>query len=128
MLQNDGGVGTPQPDFEAWRALRRSNCDDVKVTVPNAFAGWVRPPSACELSAAAVKVQRRSAARDHGCDAHRLERMQGDVRPNGADHYYLILFQVTGQSTPTKIDQAMRLSAGDVALVDAPRPAIPRQR
>jgi|ERR1700728_4811781 AraC family transcriptional regulator, positive regulator of tynA and feaB len=134
MLQSDGGAGMPRQDFEAWRALRRSNCDgDVKVTVPNAFAGWVPPPSVCGLSAAAAKIQWRPAARDHGCDAHRLERTRGDVRLNGADHYLFYfksrgLFQVTGQSTPTQIDQTMQLSADDVALVDASRLAIPRQR
>jgi AraC family transcriptional regulator, positive regulator of tynA and feaB len=123
MFQSDGGAGAPQLDFEAWRALLRSNCGgEVKVTAPNAFAGWMRPLSACGLRAAAVKIQCGPAARDHGCYAHRLERTQTDVRRNGADHY-LILFQVTGQSTLTQIDQTMQLSAGDVALVDATRPA-----
>ena len=123
MLQSDGVQSAPILDFEAWRALLRSNCGgEVKVTAPNAFAGWMRPLSACGLSAAAVKIQWRSAARDHGCYAHRLERTQGDVRLNGADHY-LILFQVAGQSTLAQIDQTVQLTAGDVALVDAARPA-----
>jgi AraC family transcriptional activator of tynA and feaB len=123
MLHSDNGARTPQLDFEAWRALLRSNCGgEVEVTAPNTFAGWMRPLSACGLPAAAVKIQWRPAARDHGCYAHRVERTQRDVRLNGADHY-LILFQVTGQSTLTQIDQTMQLSAGDVALIDASRPA-----
>jgi AraC family transcriptional activator of tynA and feaB len=123
MLQSEDGAGTPQLDFEAWRALLRSNCGgEVKVTAPKAFAGWMRPLSACGLSAAAVKIQWRPAGRDHGCYAHRVERTQRDVRQNGADHY-LILFQVAGQSTLTQIDQTMQLTAGDVALIDASRPA-----
>jgi AraC family transcriptional activator of tynA and feaB len=116
MLQSDGVQSAPILDFEAWRALLRSNCgDEVKVTAPNAFAGWMRPLSAGGLAAAAVKIQWRPAARDHGCYAHRLERTHRDVRLNGADHY-LILFQVAGRS---QIDQTMQLTAGDVALIEA---------
>jgi AraC family transcriptional activator of tynA and feaB len=123
MLQSDGVQDTPMLDFEAWRGLLQSNCGgEVKVTAPNAFAGWMRPLSACGLSAAAVKIQWRPAARDHGCYAHRLERTHRDVRLSGADHY-LILFQVAGQSTLAQIDQTVQLTAGDVALVDAARPA-----
>jgi len=123
MLQSDGGAGTPHLDFEAWRALLRSNCGgEVKVTAPNAFAGWMRSLSACGFPAAAVKIQWRSAAGDHGCYAHRVERTQRDVPRNGADHY-LILFQVAGRSSLTQIDQTVQLTAGDVALVDATRPA-----
>jgi hypothetical protein len=123
MLQSDGVEGAPILDFEAWRALLRSNRGgEVKVTAPNAFAGWMRPLSAGGLAAAGVKIQWRPAARDHGCYALRLERTQRDVRLNGADHY-LILFQVAGQSALTQIDQTVQLTAGDVALVDAARPA-----
>ena len=93
----------------------------MKVAAPDAFAGWMRPLSACGLLAAAVKIQWRAAARDVSF-AHRLERTQRDVRLNGADHY-LILFQVAGQSALTQIDQTVQLNAGDVALVDAARPA-----
>jgi AraC-like DNA-binding protein len=122
MLQSDGGTGTPRLGFEGWRALLRSNCGgEVKVTAPNAFAGWMRPISACGLAAAAVKIQWRTAAGDHGCYAHRLERTQRDVRLNGADHY-LILFQVAGRSALTQSDHTAQLTVGDVALVDAARP------
>jgi AraC family transcriptional regulator, positive regulator of tynA and feaB len=121
MLQSDGVRGAPILDFEAWRALLRSNCGgEVKVTAPNAFAGWMRPLSACGLPAAAVKIQWRHTAGD-GCHVHQVERTRSDVRLNGADHY-LIVFQVAGQSALTQIDRTVRLAEGDVAFVDAARP------
>jgi AraC family transcriptional regulator, positive regulator of tynA and feaB len=120
MLQSDGVQSPPTLDFEAWRALLQSNCGgEVKVIAPNAFAGWMRPLSACGLAAAAVKIRWRPAAGDLG---HRVERTHRDVRLNGADHF-LILFQIAGQSALTQIDQTVQLTAGDVALVDAARPA-----
>src|SRR5258708_22048987 len=123
MLQSDGVQDAPILDFEAWRDLLRSNCGgEVKVTAPDAFAGWMRPVSACGLAAAAVKIEWRSAAGDPSCYAHRVERTHRDVRLKGADHY-LILFQVAGRSALTQIDQTVQLAAGDVALVDAARPA-----
>ena len=122
MLQSDGVQDAPILDFEAWRGLLRSNCGgEVKVTAPDAFAGWMRPVSACGLAAAAVKIQWRSAAGDRDCYAHRLERTFRDVRLLGADHY-LILFQVAGRSALTQIDRTVQLAVGDVALVDATRP------
>ena len=122
MLQSDGVRGAPLLDFEAWRALLRSNCGgDVEVTAPEAFAGWMRLLNPCGLAAAAVKVQWGSAGGQVGCFAHRLERTHRDVRRHGADHY-LILFQVAGRSALTQIDQAAQLGVGDVALIDTARP------
>jgi AraC family transcriptional regulator, positive regulator of tynA and feaB len=60
-------------------------------------------------------------ALDIGCNAHRVERTYRDVRLDGADHYFA-LFQVGGQLAMTHNDNAVRLAAGDVALVDAARP------
>jgi hypothetical protein len=120
MLQRDGIAGTPGLDFDAWRALLRSNCGgEVKVTAPNAFAGWMRPLSVCGLAAAAVKIQ--GTAGDRGCHAHRFERTFHDVRRDGSDHY-VILFQMAGQSAMSQIDRTTQLTAGDVALIDAARP------
>jgi AraC family transcriptional activator of tynA and feaB len=123
MHQSGDTLDTPRLDFEAWRALLRSNCGgDVEVTEPNAFAGWMRPLTVSGLVAAAVKIQWGSAAVDLGCNAHRVERSHRDVRRDGVDHH-LIVYQVTGQSALTQNDQAVQLAAGDVALVDATRPA-----
>jgi hypothetical protein len=58
MLQRNGIADTPGLDFDAWRSLLRSNCGgELRVTAPNAFAGWLRPSSVCGLAAAAVKIQ-----------------------------------------------------------------------
>jgi AraC family transcriptional activator of tynA and feaB len=122
MLQRDGVSGMPLLDFEAWRALLRSNCGgEVEVTAPNDFAGRMRSLTACGLEAASVGIQWTSVAGDLGCHDHRVERARRDVRRDGADHY-LILFQVAGRSALTQIDQAVELAVGDVALVDAARP------
>ena len=120
MPQSDDVGTTPLLDFEAWRALLRSNCGrDVEVTTPNAFAGWMRPFNACGLEATSVKISWGSAA--PGCSDHRAERSYRDVRCDGADHY-LLIFQIAGQTAMTQIDQAAQLAVGDVALVDAARP------
>jgi AraC family transcriptional regulator, positive regulator of tynA and feaB len=120
MLQSDAAGGTPLLDFEAWRALLRSNCGrEVEVTAPNAFAGWMRPFNAYGLEATSVKIRWGSA--DPGCSDHQMERSYRDVRCDGADHY-LIIFQVAGQTAMTQIDQAAQLAVGDVALIDAARP------
>jgi AraC family transcriptional regulator, positive regulator of tynA and feaB len=122
MLPSDGVQGTPILDFEAWRALLRSNCGgEVEVTAPEVFAGWLRLLNPCGLAAAAVKIQWGSVGGEVGCFAHRLERTHRDVRLHGADHY-LILFQVAGRSALTQIDQAAQLGVGDVALIDTARP------
>jgi AraC-like DNA-binding protein len=120
MLQSDDIGGAPPMDFDAWRALLRSNCGrDVEVTTPNSFAGWIRPFNACGLEATSVKI--RWGAANSGCSDYPAERRYRDVRCDGADHY-LIMFQVAGQTEMTQIDQAAQLAEGDVALVDAARP------
>jgi AraC-like DNA-binding protein len=50
MLQSDGVESAPVLDFEAWRALLRSNCGGRG---DNAFAGWMRPLSAGGLCSGA---------------------------------------------------------------------------
>jgi AraC-like DNA-binding protein len=99
-------------DYEAWRDLLRSMCGRYysEGIEPNAFAGWVRPVTA-----------RGFTALDIGCNAHQVERTYRDVRLDGADHYFT-LFQASGQLAMFHNDQAVRLAAGDVALVDAARP------
>jgi len=120
--QSGDSLDTPRLDFEAWRALLRSNCGgEVEVTEPNAVAGWMRPLSVSGLAAAAVKIQWDSAVVDLGCNVHRVERNARYVRRDGVDHH-LILYQIAGQSALTQNDQAVRLAVGDVALVDATRP------
>jgi AraC family transcriptional regulator, positive regulator of tynA and feaB len=120
--QNGDSLDTPRLDFEAWRALLRSNCGgEVEVTEPNAFAGWMRPLSVSGLAAAAVKIQWEDVAVSLGRHVHRVERNYRDVRRDGVDHH-LVIFQVAGQSALSQNDQTVQLAAGDVAIVDATRP------
>jgi AraC-like DNA-binding protein len=120
--QSEDNLDGPRLDFEAWRALLKSNCGgEVEVTDPKVFSGWMRFLDVCGLAAAAVKIQWRSTAVDLGCNAHRVVRTHRDIRLYDADHY-LILYQVAGQSALTQNDQAVRLAVGDVAIVDSTRP------
>jgi AraC family transcriptional activator of tynA and feaB len=113
MGQGDDVLGTPHLDYEAWRDLLRAMCGryNPEGIQPDAFTGWVRPVSVCGFTAL-----------DIGCNAQRVERTSRDVRLDGVDHYFAV-FQVGGQSAMSHNDQAMRLAVGDVALVDAARPA-----
>ena len=111
MPHPQGDVSS-QLDYEGWRDLLRSMCgryysEGIK---PISFSGWVRP----------VNV-RGFTALDIGSNAQRVERTYRDVRRDGADHYFA-LFAASGQLAMTHNDQAVRLAAGDVALVDAARP------
>jgi AraC family transcriptional regulator, positive regulator of tynA and feaB len=113
MGQSDDVPGEPQLDYEAWRHSLRSMCAryNPEGVQPNAFIGWLRPVSTSGFMAL-----------DIGCNAHRMERTYRDVRLDGVDHYFAV-FQVAGQAAMTHNDQAVRLAVGDVALVDAARPA-----
>jgi AraC family transcriptional regulator, positive regulator of tynA and feaB len=102
----------PQVNYEAWRDLLRSMSgryysEGIK---PNAFCGWVRPVTVGGFTTL-----------DIGSNAHQVERTYRDVRLDGADHYFA-LFLAGGELAMTHNDQAVRLAAGDVALVDAARP------
>jgi AraC family transcriptional activator of tynA and feaB len=103
----------PHLDFEAWKDQIRKMGGrfDPQVIDPKAFAGWVRPISACGLIAAEV-----------GSNAHVVERTHRDVRVHGAGHY-VVLFQLAGRSAMTHNEEAVRFGVGDVVLVDAGRPA-----
>jgi AraC-like DNA-binding protein len=123
MLESADFVGTPQLDFDAWRAFLRSNCgDQPKVIDPSAFAGWMQPLNVHGLPAAAIRIQCGFAAMDLDRNAYRSERTHRDVRLAGADYYYAV-FQVAGGSALIQSDHAVQLAVGDVALFDAARPA-----
>jgi AraC family transcriptional activator of tynA and feaB len=112
MLQSDGIAGAPMQNFEAWTDLVQrlyGGCRSEGIA-PNAFHGWVRPLNVYGL-----------AARDIGCNAHRVRRTQRDIRLDGLEHYFALL-QISGKSAIIQNDQAVRLVAGDIALVDAARP------
>ncbi|PZV40374.1 hypothetical protein B5V02_00935 [Mesorhizobium kowhaii] len=113
MLQSDNFVGSPQLNFEAWRDTLRALCGgyNPEGTEPDAFTGWVRPLSVCGFTGLNL-----------GCNAERIERTHQDARRDSVDHYF-VFFQVAGQSAITHNDQALQLAVGDVAFVDAARPA-----
>jgi AraC-like DNA-binding protein len=116
-------VGTPRLDFEEWRAFLRTTCgNQLDVIDPSAFTGWVRPISVCGLAAAALKIDCGFTALDSGRDAYQSERTYRDARIVGVDYYYAV-FQVAGRSVFTQNDEIMQLAVGDVALLDATRPA-----
>ena len=123
MPESDRFVGTPQLDFEGWRAFLRASCgNQPDVIDPSAFTGWVRPVSICGLAAAALKIECGFTAIDFGRNAYRSERTHRDARLAGADYYYAV-FQVAGRSALTQNDQSVELAVGDVALLDAALPA-----
>jgi AraC family transcriptional activator of tynA and feaB len=123
MLESADFVGTPQLDFERWRAFLRASCgNQPEVIDPSAFVGWMRPISVCGLAAAALKIECGFAAMDFGRSAYRSERTHRDARFAGADYYYAV-FQVAGRSALTQNDEVVQLAVGDVALLDAARPA-----
>ena len=123
ILGNAGLPGTPRLDFETWTAFLRTSCgNQPEVIDASAFAGWVRPLRICGLAAAALKIECGSPPMDLGRDAYRSERTHRDARFAGADYYYAV-FQVAGRSVFTQNDEVTQLAVGDVALLDAARPA-----
>jgi AraC family transcriptional regulator, positive regulator of tynA and feaB len=82
----------------------------------------VRPISVCGLDAAALKIECGFAPTEFGRSTYRSERTHRDIRLVGADYYYAV-FQVAGRSALTQNDEVAQLAVGDVALLDAARPA-----
>jgi len=116
-------VETQRLDFEGWRAFLRASCgDQPEVIDASAFAGWVRPLRVYGLPAAAIKIECGFAAMELGRSAYRSERTHRDTRFAGADYYYAA-FQVARRSVLTQNDEVAQLAVGDVALLDAARPA-----
>src|SRR5262245_21453849 len=122
-FESAGLAGTPRLDFEAWTASLRTSCGNQPDVIDRrAFTGWVQPISVWGLAAVALKIECGVAAMDSGRDAYRSERTQRDARLVGADYYYAV-FQVAGRSVMTQNDEVMQLAVGDVAFLDAARPA-----
>jgi AraC family transcriptional regulator, positive regulator of tynA and feaB len=116
-------VRTPRLDFEEWRAFLRTTCgNQLDVIDPSAFTGWARPISVCGLAAAALKIECGFTALDSGRNAYQSERTYRDARIVGVDYYYAV-FQLAGRSVFAQNDEVMQLAVGDVALLDAARPA-----
>ena len=82
----------------------------------------MRPTRVCGLDVAELKIECGFPPTELGRDAYKSERTQRDARLVGADYYYAV-FQVAGRSVMTQNDEAVELAVGDVALLDAARPA-----
>jgi AraC-like DNA-binding protein len=102
----------PELDYEGWRNALRPKWGrySPEAVDRRAFIGRARSRSLCGF-----------VAIDLGCNAHRVERTQRDVRLDGVDHCF-VLFQVAGGSTIIQNDRVVQLSVGDAALVDSARP------
>src|SRR5258708_19941792 len=102
----------PELDYEGWRDALRPKWGRYNPEAVNrkAFIGRARSRSLYGF-----------VAIDLGCNTHRVERTQRDVRLDGVDHYF-VLFQVAGGSTIIQNDRVLHLSVGDAALVDSVRP------
>jgi AraC family transcriptional activator of tynA and feaB len=102
---------TPELNYEQWRDLLRPNFGLYTIDDPKAFAGRVRSRHIFGLNASEI--------RNNKCHC---ERTQRDIRLDGVDHCYAV-FQVAGRSTIIQNDQAVTLAEGDVAFIEAARPA-----
>jgi AraC family transcriptional activator of tynA and feaB len=123
MQVSDDFVGTTQLDFEGWRTFLRASCgNQPEVKDPSAFVGRVRPLRIWGLAATMLEVECGLGAADFVRNAYRSERTYRDVRSAGADYYYAV-FQVAGRSVFTQNDKVAQLGVGDIALLDAARPA-----
>jgi len=118
MLESGAFAGTPQLDYETWRALVRSEYGDENVSEPNVFAAWRRPLSVCGFIAAATRIECGVTGLGN---AYQIGRTQRDVRRAGLEDYRAV-FQAAGRSMMNQNDEAVELAAGDVALVDMGRP------
>jgi AraC-like DNA-binding protein len=99
-------------DYEEWRVQVRSVCGaySPEGADPETFAGSIRPVSVWGCAGVVTS-----------CDVHRVERTSRDVRLDGKDHYYAMLY-LAGRTTMIQNDRVEELDAGDVALVDATQP------
>jgi AraC family transcriptional activator of tynA and feaB len=123
MQVSDDFVGTTQLDFEGWRTFLRASCgNQPEVKDPSAFVGRVRPLRIWGLAATMLEVECGLGAADFVRNAYRSERTYRYVRSAGADYYYAV-FQVAGRSVFTQNDKVAQLAVGDIALLDAARPA-----
>jgi AraC family transcriptional regulator, positive regulator of tynA and feaB len=110
-MQSADLLKTPELNYEQWRDLLRPNFGLYTVDDPKAFAGRVRARHIFGLNASEI--------RNNKCHC---ERTQRDIRLDGVDHCFAV-FQVAGRSTITQNDQTVALAVGDVAFIEAARPA-----
>jgi hypothetical protein len=103
----------PKPmDYEEWRVQVRSVCGaySPEGADPKTFAGSIRPVSVWGCEAVVTS-----------CNIHRMERTTRDVRLDGMEHYYAMLY-LAGRTTVIQNDRLEQLDAGDIGLMDSTQP------
>jgi AraC family transcriptional regulator, positive regulator of tynA and feaB len=112
VTRYDGSIfETPQLQYEAWRETFRLTCGRPEGVEPAAFTGWVHPGSIFGFKTL-----------DLASNASTIRRTYRDVRLDGVDQYFVV-FHVGGKTELVNHnDQAVRLEAGNVILLDGARP------
>jgi hypothetical protein len=103
----------PKPmEYEEWRVQVRSVCGaySPEGADPKTFAGSIRPVSVWGCEAVVTS-----------CNIHRMERTTRDVRLDGMEHYYAMLY-LAGRTTVIQNDRVEQLDAGDIGLMDSTQP------
>jgi AraC family transcriptional regulator, positive regulator of tynA and feaB len=114
ITQYNGNVlETPQLNYEAWRERFQSTCGryNPEGVEPAAFTGWARTGDVFGFKTL-----------DLASNTNTMRRGHRDVRLDSVDQYFVV-FQV-GEKTllVNHNDEAMRLAAGNVILIDGARP------
>lgn len=112
MLPGDKFLSTPELDYDRFRDVLRQDWGwhTPEATEARAFAGRLRSRNVCGF-----------VGMDFTCNASQVKRTERDVRRDDREHYYAAI-QVAGGSTVFQHDHAVKLGAGDVAIVDAAKP------
>src|ERR1700761_4901533 len=111
MHPNDDFRSAPELDYESFRAAMREDW------------GWFTPARETNIFASKVRTRRvyGFAAVDLTCNAARLDRTELDIRRDHMEYYYVTV-QDTGESTIIHNDRVVKITAGDVVLLDSTRP------
>jgi AraC family transcriptional regulator, positive regulator of tynA and feaB len=111
MHPNDDFRSAPELDYESFRAAMREDW------------GWFTPARETNIFASKVRTRRvyGFAAVDLTCNAARLDRTELDIRRDHMEYYYVTV-QDTGESIIIHNDRVVKITAGDVVLLDSTRP------
>jgi AraC family transcriptional regulator, positive regulator of tynA and feaB len=111
MHPNDGFLNSPELDYDSFRAAMREDW------------GWFTPARETNIFASKVRTRRifGFAAVDLICNTTRVERTELDVRRDDMEYYYVTV-QDTGDSIIIHNDRVVKITAGDIILLDSTRP------
>lgn len=113
MAQSRNGDVPPEMNCEQWveRLRQLKGHYTPLMEASDVFSGRIEVERICGFEAVTIQMVGTGGA----------ERTTKDVRRDGFDHYYAI-FQIGGSSTITQRDEALKLSVGNVAIVDSSCP------